>query len=83
MIKSEPSDPVHYADLSLAIIKLLGRGAIMLAVTAFDVAIWMLWAALMLFGFVCSLKAATERMTLRYLRWRKACRVRTELRALA
>jgi uncharacterized membrane protein len=55
----------------------------MLAVTAFDVTIWMLWAALMLFGFVCSLKAATERMTLRYLRWRKACRVRTELRALA
>jgi hypothetical protein len=43
----------------------------------------MLWAGLMLFGFVSSLKAATERITLRYLRWRKACRVRDEMRALA
>jgi hypothetical protein len=89
-VAEEPRDVSRLARLSAAkggktraIIKLLGRGAIMLAVTAFDVAIWMLWAALMLFGFVCSLKAATERMTLRYLRWRKACRVRTELRALA
>ena len=66
-----------------AVIKLLGRGAIMLAVSAFDVATWMLWAALMLFGFVCSLKTATERMTLRYLRWRKARRVCADMRALA
>ena len=67
-----------------AIIKLLGRGAIMLAVSAFDVATWMLWAGLMLFGFVSSLKTATERMTLRYMRWRKARRERAAtLRALA
>jgi hypothetical protein len=37
----------------------------------------------MLFGFVSSLKTATERMTLRYLRWRKARRVRAETRGLA
>jgi hypothetical protein len=43
----------------------------------------MLWGALMLFGFVSALKAATERTTLRYVRWRKARRVRAELRALA
>ncbi len=64
-------------------IKLLGRGAIMLAVSAFDVATWMLWTALMLVGFVSSLKAATERITLRYLHWRKARRARTGMLAEA
>jgi uncharacterized membrane protein len=89
-IAEEPRDVARLARLSAAkggktraIIKLLGRGAILLAVTAFDVATWMLWAALMLFGFVSALKAATERATLRYLHWRKARRVRAELRALA
>jgi hypothetical protein len=89
-IAEEPRDVSRLARLSAAkggktraIIKLLGRGAIMLAVGAFDVATWMLWAALMLFGFVSSLKTATERMTLRYLRWRKARRMRVEIRALA
>jgi hypothetical protein len=89
-IAEEPRDVSRLARLSAAkggktraVIKLLGRGAIMLAVTAFDVASWMLWAALMLFGFVSSLKTATERMTLRYLRWRKARRVRADMRALA
>ena len=87
-IAEEPRDVSRLARLSAAkggktraIIKLLGRGAIILAVSAFDVAAWMLWAALMLFGFVSSLKTATERTTLRYLRWRKARRVRAaELR---
>jgi hypothetical protein len=89
-IAEKPRDVSRLARLSAAkggktraIIKLLGRGAIMLAVTTFDVASWMLWAALMLFGFVSSLKTATERMTLRYVRWRKARRVRAEIRALA
>jgi hypothetical protein len=85
-IAEEPRDVSRLARLSAAkggktraIIKLLGRGAIMLAVSAFEVASWMLWAVLMLFGFVSSLKAATERATLRYLRWRKARRVHTAL----
>ena len=88
-IAEEPRDVARLARLSAAkggktraIIKLLGRGAILLSVTAFDVATWMLWAGLMLFGFVSGLKAATERTTLRYLRWRKARRLRAELRAL-
>ena len=34
-------------------------------------ALWLLWAAVALFGFVSSCKAAVERMTLRYIRWRK------------
>jgi hypothetical protein len=89
-IAEEPRDVSRLARLSAAkggktraIIKLLGRGAIMLAVSAFEVATWMLWAGLMLLGFVSSLKTATERLTLRYLRWRKARRVRAEMRALA
>jgi hypothetical protein len=90
-IAEEPRDVSRLARLSAAkggqtraIIKLLGRGAIMLAVSAFDVATWMLWAALMLLGFASSCKTATERMTLRYLRWRKARRVRIgQMRALA
>ena len=87
-IAEGPRDVSRLARLSAAkggktraIIKLLGRGAIMLAVSAFEVATWMLWAGLMLLGFVSSLKTASERMTLRYLRWRKARRVRAaELR---
>jgi hypothetical protein len=87
-IAEEPRDVSRLARLSAAkggkaraIIKLLGRGAIMLAVSTFEVASWMLWAAFMLFGFVCSLKAATERATLRYLYWRKARRLRAALLA--
>jgi hypothetical protein len=82
-IAEEPRDVSRLARLSAAkggktraIIKLLGRGAIMLAVSAFDLATWILWAALMLFGFASSCKTATERATLRYIRWRKARRVR-------
>jgi hypothetical protein len=85
-IAEEPRDVARLARLSAAkggktraIIKLLGRGAIMLAVTAFDVATWMLWAGLMLFGFVSALKAGTERTTLRYLHWRRRRRVRAEV----
>jgi hypothetical protein len=59
-----------------AIIKLFGRAAIVLTAAAFDFAIWMFWAAFMVLGFVCSCKAAVERATLRYIRWRKAQRLR-------
>jgi hypothetical protein len=63
-----------------AIVKLLGRAAIMLTMSAFDLAMWLFWAAFMLLGFAASCKAAAERMTLRYIRWRKARRVwRAEL----
>lgn len=90
-IAQEPRDVSRLARLSAAkggktraIIKLLGRGAIMLAVSALDLATWVLWAALMLFGFAASCKTATERATLHYIRWRKARRVRAAAsRALA
>ena len=46
-----------------AILKLLGRGALVLAVGAFDLALWLFWAMVALFGFVVSIKTTTERLT--------------------
>jgi hypothetical protein len=77
-IAEEPRDVSRLARLSAAkggktraVVKLLGRAAIVLAASVFDLAIWLFWAALMLFGFVSSCKATAERMTLRYLERRK------------
>jgi hypothetical protein len=82
-VAEEPRDVSRLAQLSAAmggktraVIKLLGRGAIVLAVGSLEAASWLFWAVLMLFGFVISSKAAAERMTLRYLKWRKVRRVR-------
>lgn len=66
-----------------AIIKLLGRAAIVLAVTTFDLATWLIWAALALLGFVCSCKATVERITLRYIQRRKRHAHAAALRTLA
>jgi hypothetical protein len=38
-----------------------------------------LWAALLVWGFLSSFKSAVERTTLRYVRWKKARRVRRAL----
>jgi hypothetical protein len=85
-------------DKTLAITKLLRRGAIMLPAVTFGIAwwlfwlftwllsfsMWLIWVAFVVIGVVSQCKAAVERMTLRYIRWRKACRVRqAELRLLA
>jgi hypothetical protein len=80
-IAQEPRDISLLARLSAAkggktraIVKLAGRAAIIAAVGTIDLATWLLWAALMLFGFISSCKAAVERMTLRYLQRRRALR---------
>jgi hypothetical protein len=54
-----------------AILKTLGRGAILLSVASFNLAGWILGAILTLFGLVSSAKAGAERMTQRYLDRRK------------
>ena len=59
-----------------AIIKLLGRGALLLAAGAFDLSLWVFGGLLALFGLLSSIKAATERLTLSYLTNRKARRLR-------
>jgi len=62
-----------------AVLKFLGRGAIALTVAAFDLSLWVLWAALTLFGFVSAAKGAVERATWRGLQRRKVRRAKREL----
>jgi hypothetical protein len=50
-----------------AILKMLGRGALLLAAGAFDLTLWVFGALLALFGFLASIKATTERMTQSWL----------------
>ena len=64
-----------------AILKTLGRGAILMSVASFNLAGWILGAILTLFGLVCSAKAGVERMTQRYLA-RKKIRAARDLAAL-
>jgi hypothetical protein len=59
-----------------AILKLLGRGALLLGVGAFNLTLWVLGALLALVGFVSSIKATAERVTISWLRRRKAERIR-------
>jgi hypothetical protein len=66
-----------------AILKLFGRGALLLAAGAFNLASWVFGALLALFGLLSSIKATTERLTLAWLRARKARRLRKQLAAAA
>jgi hypothetical protein len=59
-----------------AILKLAGRGAILLAFGAFNLATWVLWALLTLLGLTASLKRMTERVTQRYCLHRRIRRAR-------
>lgn len=64
-----------------AILKLLGRGALLLAVGSFNLTLWVFGALLALFGLLSSIKATTERATLAWLRASKARRLRKQLAA--
>lgn len=64
-----------------AIVKLLGRGALLLTAGAFNLAWWVFAALLALFGFVTSVKATTERLTLSWIQRSKLKRARRELAA--
>jgi hypothetical protein len=59
-----------------AIMKLLGRGALLLVGGMFDLALWLFGAALTLFGLLSSIKAATERLTQAWCDRRRARRLR-------
>lgn len=59
-----------------AIMKLLGRGALLLLGGAFDLTLWLLGAALTLFGLLSSIKATTERLTQGWCDRRRARRLR-------
>jgi hypothetical protein len=66
-----------------AILKMLGRGALLLAAGAFDLSLWVLGALFALFGFVASIKAMTERMTQSWLNRKRARRLRKQIAALS
>jgi hypothetical protein len=59
-----------------AIMKLLGRGALLLASGAFELALWFFSALLALFGLLSSIKATAERFTQAWLDRRKTYRMR-------
>ncbi|WP_027526434.1 hypothetical protein [Bradyrhizobium sp. Ec3.3] len=66
-----------------AIMKLLGRGALLLATGAFDLALWLFGALVTLFGVLSSIKATTERLTQAWCDRRRARRLRRAQLALA
>ena len=66
-----------------AILKVLGRGALLLAAGAFNLTLWVFGALLALFGFLSSIKATTERLTQSWLDRKKARRLRRQLAAAA
>ena len=77
-IAQEPQDMSRLARLAAAkggktraIVKLLGRAAIVLTAGAIELASWLLWVGFALLGFCASCKAAAERATQRYLDRRK------------
>jgi hypothetical protein len=64
-----------------AILKLFGRGALLLAAGAFNLSMWVFGALFALLGFLSSIKATTERATMAWLRRKKARRLRKQLAA--
>ncbi len=85
-IAEEPQDMSRLARLSAAkggktraIVKLLGRGAIVLAASALELSMWIFWAAFALVGFCSSCKATVERLTLAHLQRRKLWLARAKL----
>jgi hypothetical protein len=66
-----------------AILKILGRGALLLAAGAFDLSLWVFGALLALFGLLSSIKATTERLTLSWLTHKKARRLQKQMAAAA
>lgn len=89
-ISEGPRDLKRFARLAetkgsktRAIIKLAGRAAIWVTFALFDLASALFSALLTLLGFCSAVKSTTERMTWRYVRWRKARRWRKQMEALA
>lgn len=64
-----------------ALIKLLGRGALLLTTGAFDLLLWVFGALFTLFSLLVSIKATTERLTQSWIDHRKRRRLRTQLAA--
>src|SRR5689334_20272599 len=64
-----------------AILKILGRGALLLASGVFDLSLWLFSALLALFSLLVTIKSTTERATQAWLDHRKARRLRRQVAA--
>jgi len=64
-----------------AILKVVGRGALLLAAGAFDLTLWVFGAVLALFGLLSSIKATAERLTVAWIVRKKARRLQKQLAA--
>jgi len=89
-IAKEPRDITRIAKLAekegsrtRAILKVVGRSAIMLAGLAFDASLWVLGALFAVMGFVSALKGAVERTALRFFRRRRERRMRRAMQQIA
>jgi hypothetical protein len=78
-----PADMARMARLAAAkggktraILKLAGRAAIVLTMASFDLALWLFWAILTMFGLISSLKRTAERITERHCARRRRRRAR-------
>jgi hypothetical protein len=87
-IAEGPKDVARAARLAAAkggqtraILKLLGRGGLLLAAGAFNLTLWVFSALLALFGFLASIKATTERLTQAWLTRKKVRRLRRQMAA--
>jgi hypothetical protein len=85
-IAENPKDVARAARLAeskggqtRAILKMLGRGALLLAAGAFNLTLWVFGALLALFGLLSSIKATTERLTQSWLTRSKARRLRRQM----
>ncbi len=85
-IADGPADVARAAKLAekkgsqtRAIIKVLGRGALLLAAGAFNLAWRVFGACLALLGFLASIKAITERLTYSYILRSRLKRARRDL----
>lgn len=66
-----------------AILKLLGRSALLLTAGALDLSLWIFGALFALFSLLASIKATTERMTQSWIDHGKRRRLRKQLAAIA
>ena len=89
-IAEHPKDVARAARLAevkggqtRAILKVLGRGALLLAAGTFDLTLWVFGALLAVFGFLSSIKATTERLTISWLLRKKAQQLRKQMAAAA
>jgi hypothetical protein len=89
-ISQHPKDVAKLATLAAAkgtktraVVKVLGRGAILLGTSMFTLASWMFWALFNLLAFCVACKRTAERMTLRHCERRRMRRLRSENERLA